>query len=48
MGLSDINQAAWEMRISKEYQKFVFCTNYSGNNVTDYLVQNAITVLKNL
>ena len=23
MGLADINQAAWEMRISKEYQKWV-------------------------
>jgi hypothetical protein len=22
MGLMDINQAAWEMRISKEYQKY--------------------------
>jgi hypothetical protein len=28
MGLTDINQAAWEMRISKEYQKYD-CVKYS-------------------
>jgi len=48
MGLQDIHQAAWEMRISKEYQKFVRIIDESDDNLTDCSVQNAITARKNL
>jgi hypothetical protein len=35
MGLVDINQAAWEMRISKEYQKCVLVTAGRDHHVAD-------------